>query len=88
VAVARALAVEPTCCYSTNPPARLTAQRTDVVPRLAEERARRPLAVCLASHQLEDAYRGDDVRRLAEGRLSPVTPRTCPRGAARERKRR
>src|SRR5438046_57316 len=42
---------------------------------LAEERARRPLAVCLASHQLEDAYRwADDVRALAEGRLSPVTP--------------
>src|SRR5439155_1544617 len=42
---------------------------------LAEERARRPLGVCLASHQLEDAYRwADDVRALAEGRLSPVTP--------------
>jgi tungstate transport system ATP-binding protein len=42
---------------------------------LAEERARRPLAVCLASHQLEDAYRwADDVRALADGRLSPVTP--------------
>src|SRR5881296_4279381 len=42
---------------------------------LAEERARRPLTVCLASHQLEDAYRwADDIRALAEGRLSPVTP--------------
>ena len=31
--------------------------------------------MCLASHQLEDAYRwADDVRALAEGRLSPVTP--------------
>ena len=38
-------------------------------------RSRRPLAVCLASHQLEDAYRwADDVRALAEGKLSPVTP--------------
>src|SRR5439155_1430027 len=42
---------------------------------LAEERRRRPLAICLASHQLEDAYRwADDVRALAEGKLSPVTP--------------
>jgi len=42
---------------------------------LEEERRRRPLAICLASHQLEDAYRwADDVRALAEGRLSPVTP--------------
>jgi len=31
--------------------------------------------VCIASHQLEDAYRwADDIRALAEGRLSPVTP--------------
>src|SRR2546425_12572274 len=42
---------------------------------LAEERRRRPLAICLASHQLEDAYRwADDVRALADGKLSPVTP--------------
>src|SRR5439155_963816 len=42
---------------------------------LREERSRRPLAICLASHQLEDAYRwADDVRGLAEGKLSPVTP--------------
>jgi molybdopterin-binding protein len=42
---------------------------------LHEERARRPLAICLASHQLEDAYRwADDVRALTDGRLSPVTP--------------
>ena len=42
---------------------------------LAEERERRPFAICLASHQLEDAYRWtDDIRALAEGRLSAVTP--------------
>ncbi|MGH7531156.1 MAG: TOBE domain-containing protein, partial [Gemmatimonadales bacterium] len=42
---------------------------------LAEERAARGLAVCVASHQLEDAYRwADDIRSLADGRLSPVTP--------------
>src|SRR5213075_686548 len=42
---------------------------------LVRERAERPIAVCVASHQLEDAYRwADDVRALAEGKLSPVTP--------------
>ena len=42
---------------------------------LAAERAERPFAACIASHQLEDAYRwADDIRALAEGRLSPVTP--------------
>src|SRR5437667_12135517 len=42
---------------------------------LAAERAARPFAVCIASHQLEDAYRwADDIRALADGRLSPVTP--------------
>jgi len=31
--------------------------------------------VCIVSHQLEDAYRwADDIRALADGRLSPVTP--------------
>src|SRR4029077_13423386 len=35
----------------------------------------RPFAICLASHQLEDAYRwADEIRSLAEGRLAPVTP--------------
>src|SRR5213076_80889 len=76
VAVARALAVEPDVLLLDEPAssadraAALTLYRT-----LAEERARRPLAVCLASHQLEDAYRwADDIRALADGRLSPVTP--------------
>src|SRR5881628_31532 len=62
VAVARALAAD-----------RAAAQT--LYGALAEERRRRPLAICLASHQLEDAYRwADDVRALAEGKLSPVTP--------------
>ncbi len=42
---------------------------------LQEERRTRGVTICLASHQLEDAYRwADDIRALAEGRLSPVTP--------------
>jgi tungstate transport system ATP-binding protein len=76
VAVARALAVEPDVLLLDEPASsadRAAAQT--LYCALAEERTRRPLAVCLASHQLEDAYRwADDVRALAEGRLSPVTP--------------
>ena len=76
VAVARALAIEPDVLLLDEPASsadRAAAQT--LYHALAEERARRPLAICLASHQLEDAYRwADDVRALADGRLSPVTP--------------
>src|SRR5256885_12487173 len=49
--------------------------RSTLFPYTTLFRSRRPLAVCLASHQREDAYRwADDIRALAEGRLSPVTP--------------
>src|SRR5437867_1803763 len=76
VAVARALAVEPDVLLLDEPASSADRAAAQTLYRaLAEERARRPLAVCLASHQLEDAYRwADDVRALAEGRLSPVTP--------------
>lgn len=76
VAVARALVVEPDLLLLDEPVSsadRAAAQT--LYSALAEEQARRSLAICLASHQLEDAYRwADDVRALAEGRLSPVTP--------------
>jgi len=76
VAVARALAVEPDVLLLDEPASSADrAAALTLYGALAEERARRPLAVCLASHQLEDAYRwADDVRALADGRLSPVTP--------------
>src|SRR6266567_3022400 len=76
VAVARALAVEPDVLLLDEPASSADRAAAQTLYRaLAEERARRPLAVCLASHQLEDAYRwADDVRALAEGRLAPVTP--------------
>src|SRR6266850_39604 len=76
VAVARALAVEPDVLLLDEPASSADRAAAQTLYRaLADERARRPLAVCLASHQLEDAYRwADDVRALAEGRLSPVTP--------------
>src|SRR2546425_2153548 len=75
VAVARALAVEPDVLLLDEPASSADRAAAQTLYRaLAEERARRPLAVCLATHQLEDAYRwADDVRALAEGRLSPVT---------------
>src|SRR6266542_4618703 len=76
VAVARALALEPDVLLLDEPASSADRAAAQTLYRaLAEERARRPLAVCLASHQLEDAYRWtDDVRALAEGRLAPVTP--------------
>src|SRR3989440_415098 len=76
VAVARALAVEPDVLLLDEPASSADRAAAQTLYRaLAEGAARRPLAVCLASHQLEDAYRwADDVRALAEGRLSPVTP--------------
>ena len=76
VAVARALAVEPDVLLLDEPTSSADQAASQTLYRvLAEERGRRPLAVCLASHQLEDAYRwADDVRALAEGRLAPVTP--------------
>jgi len=76
VAVARALAVAPDVLLLDEPVSsadRAAAQA--LYGALAEERRARGLAICLASHQLEDAYRwADDIRALAEGRLSHVTP--------------
>lgn len=76
VAVARALAVEPDVLLLDEPVSSADRAAAHTLYRaLREEQARRPLAICLASHQLEDAYRwADDVRALTDGRLSPVTP--------------
>jgi len=79
VAVARALAVRPDVLLLDEPASSADRAAAGALYRaLAHEqstRAERPLAVCIASHQLEDAYRwADDIRALAEGRLSPVTP--------------
>ena len=76
VAVARALALRPDVLLLDEPASSADRAAAGALYRaLAAERAVRPLAVCIASHQLEDAYRwADDIRALAEGRLSPVTP--------------
>jgi len=76
VAVARALVVRPDVLLLDEPTSsadRAAAQA--LFHGLQAELAERRMTVCLASHQLEDAYRwADDIRALAEGRLSPVTP--------------
>jgi len=76
VAVARALAITPDVLLLDEPVSSADrAAATAMYRVLDEERRARGLAVCLASHQLEDAYRwADDIRAIAEGRLSPVTP--------------
>ena len=76
VAVARALAVRPDVLLLDEPTSSADRSASGALYRaLAAERAARPLGICIASHQLEDAYRwADDIRTLAEGRLSPVTP--------------
>ncbi len=76
VAVARALALRTDVLLLDEPASSADRAAAGALYRaLALERAARPLAVCIASHQLEDAYRwADDIRSLADGRLSPVTP--------------
>ena len=76
VAVARALAVRPDVLLLDEPASSADRAAAGTLYRaLATERTARPLAICIASQQLEDAYRwADDIRALAEGRLSPVTP--------------
>jgi tungstate transport system ATP-binding protein len=76
VAVGRALAVRPDVLLLDEPVSSADrAAANALYQALAVERAARPLTVCIASHQLEEAYRwADSIRALAEGRLSPVTP--------------
>jgi len=76
VAVARGLALRTDVLLLDEPASSADRAAAGALYRaLAAERAERPFAVCIASHQLEDAYRwADDIRTLADGRLSPVTP--------------
>ena len=76
VAVARALAVRPDVLLLDEPTSSADrAAALALFAALQDERRQRGVTICLASHQLEDAYRwADDIRTLAEGRLSPATP--------------
>jgi tungstate transport system ATP-binding protein len=76
VAVARALVLEPDVLLLDEPASSADrAAALQLYQTLQEERRRRGLTICLASHQLEDAYRwSDDLRALADGRIVPISP--------------
>ena len=76
VAVARALVLEPDVLLLDEPVSSADrAAALQLYQTLREERRRRGLTICLASHQLEDAYRwSDDLRALADGRIVAVSP--------------
>jgi tungstate transport system ATP-binding protein len=76
VAVARALALEPLALLLDEPVSGADrAAQHALLAALAEEQARRPLAIIFASHLLEDAYRwADQLLALHQGVPSPVTP--------------
>lgn len=76
VAVARALVLRTDVLLLDEPASSADRAAAGALYRaLAAERAERPFAACIASHQLEDAYRwANDIRVLAEGRLSSVSP--------------
>jgi tungstate transport system ATP-binding protein len=75
VAVARALALEPEVLLLDEPASSADRAATQQLYRALAAERERGRTICLASHQLADAYRwSDDLRALAEGRLAPVTP--------------
>jgi len=76
VAVARALATAPDVLLLDEPVSgadRATQQA--LTAAIGDVQSRRPVAVCVASHLLEEAYRwADRILALHEGEPTPVTP--------------
>lgn len=74
-AVARALALEPEVLLLDEPLAQADRAAGTLLYHALERERERGTAVCIASHQLEDAYRWSDrVLALADGRATPVVP--------------
>jgi len=75
LAVARALALAPEALLLDEPMSAADREASQLLYRLLDEERRRGLVVCIASHQLEDAYRWtSEVRALAGGRLTSLAP--------------
>jgi tungstate transport system ATP-binding protein len=76
VAVARALALQPDVLLLDEPVSGADrAAQHALYAAIAAAQMRRPMAVCVASHQLEDAYRwADRILALHDGAPTPVTP--------------
>jgi tungstate transport system ATP-binding protein len=76
IAVARALACQPDVLLLDEPVSGADrAAQQAVYAAIGAAQAARPMAVCVASHQLEDAYRwADRILALHEGVPTPVTP--------------
>ncbi len=76
VAVARALATSPDVLLLDEPVSGADrAAQNGLYPAIAATQGRRPMTVCVASHQLEDAYRwADRILALLGGAPTPVTP--------------
>ena len=76
IAVARAVACEPDVLLLDEPVSGADrASQQAIYAAIAAAQARRPMAVCVASHQLEEAYRwADRILALHEGSPASVTP--------------
>ncbi len=75
VAIARALALQPDVLLLDEPASAADPASSGALYRVLEDERRRGVALCFASHQLEDAYRWSDrLLALTDGQASPVTP--------------
>lgn len=81
VAIARALALEPEALLLDEPASAADPASTGALYRILDEERTRGVALCFASHQLEEAYRWSDrLLALSDGQASPITPENLFRG--------
>jgi molybdopterin-binding protein len=75
VALARALLLRPRVLLLDEPLSAADRAARNALSAILEEQRAAGVTVCIASHQLEDAYRWSTrLLSLADGALSPVTP--------------